>query len=172
MKKILLYCLWAVSFGVKAQTELKRQTGLEATIISLSVNHQQPLAKHLLADISLGFGSSSVSSPGHLNYYSGLFSPFGRVSLKWFYNRTKRLNNAKSLDFNHGNFLGFQNKMVFIGQRQLTMLNELHWGVQTQLSNRFLLQFHLGLGYHQNLAMKQAGGFYPAIGLNFRYVLF
>lgn len=173
MKNIFVIIFLGISFGMKAQTELVQQTGIEASILSLSVNHQQPLTKSLLADISLGYSSRFYSGYNGVSFYVAEFSPFTRVEFKQFYNRKKRLNKGKNLDFNHGNFIGIQNKLVFVDKYHLTMLNEFHWGVQTQLADNFLLNFHIGVGHYKNLKnADDNGNFFPTVGLNFRYILF
>lgn len=174
MKRIIFIFLVSISFVAHSQTELQRQTSLEAGIFSLGVNHQQPLSRTIMADISAGYGSSTYS------YYSGSlsfayfdFSPFTRVELKHIYNRQKRLNKGKDISFNRGNFIGLQNKMIFIDKKNLTMINEFHWGVQTELAKKLLMNFHLGIGHYNNVKDSyDKGTFFPSIGFYFRYILF
>lgn len=177
MKRIIFIFLLSISFVAHSQTELQRQTSLEAGIFSIGVNHQQPLSRTIMADISAGYGSSIYS---YSSYYSRNlsfvfldFSPFTRVELKHIYNRQKRLNKGKDISFNRGNFIGLQNKMIFIDKKNLTMINEFHWGVQTELAKKFLMNFHLGIGYYNNIKDSyDKGTFFPSIGFHFRYILF
>ncbi|MDO4881174.1 MAG: hypothetical protein Q3983_07830 [Capnocytophaga sp.] len=51
------------------------------------------------------------------------------------------------------------------------MINEIHWGVQTVLEKRLLLNFQLGVGF-VNSKYKEYYGFIPTIGLKLKYVIF
>ncbi|MDO5608990.1 MAG: hypothetical protein Q4G08_11105 [Capnocytophaga sp.] len=103
------------------------------------------------------------------------FAPYTRAGLKYFYNLQKRIEKGKSIKHNHGNFVGFQNKFFYgsANPTGTTMLNEVHWGVQTELSGKFLFTFHVGVGHFYNIEEKyRVGRVTPTIGVRFKYILF
>ncbi|CEN39756.1 hypothetical protein [Capnocytophaga cynodegmi] len=176
MKKIIFMLVVSLPFFVKAQDiAVKRQIGIDATILGVGAFFEQPLSTNILAEVSAGVGSSVLKTSGSINYVSNDFRPYTRIELKRFYNRDNRVSKNKNILFNKGNYIGFQNKLYYgIKADEGThtvMINELHWGVQAELHNRLLLNFHIGLGY-ASTKYSLYSSFLPTIGLKIKYVIF
>lgn len=176
MKKVIFMLVVSLPFFMKAQDiAVKRQIGIDATILGVGAFIEQPISTNILAEISAGVGSSVIKNLGSIKYVIDDFRPYTRIQLKRFYNRDNRVSKNKNILFNTGNYIGFQNKLYYgIKADEGThtfMINELHWGVQTELYNKLLLNFHIGLGY-ASTKYSLYSSFLPTIGLKIKYVIF
>ncbi|ATA67363.1 hypothetical protein [Capnocytophaga cynodegmi] len=172
---------WGLPFFTYAQSDLQRQFSLEASIISLGIAYEQPLLKNTEAELSAGIIDFFKSEMGYsINSLTEKFSPYTKVALRHYYNRNHRERKGKDNSFNKGNFIAFQNKILYGATRDndIRMINEVHWGVQTQLIKKLLFTFHIGIGhYYRKSYIKQESNskywlFAPTLGLKLKYVLF
>jgi hypothetical protein len=76
---------------------------------------------------------------------------------------------------NSGNYLGLQSKYSFGNANYFelnrTLLTEIHWGIQRPLSNRFIFDMHLGLGFIYDFDFTSAS-ISSTFGLRFGYIMF
>ncbi|MDO4881175.1 MAG: hypothetical protein Q3983_07835 [Capnocytophaga sp.] len=99
-------------FGQSQETPLSRQIGADATLFGIGAFYEQPIFNNFLAEISAGIGSITERTDWRINYAYFDFAPYTRVAIKRFYNRDNRVRKGKSIHFNHGNYIGIQNKFI------------------------------------------------------------
>lgn len=155
----------------------------------LGLAYELPVANRWSVDVSTGLGGGyhveDDFSGRTFQYLWVVNDPviYLKSEVKYHYNRPKRLRNGRSLRNNASNYVAFQTKYTterVFGSTvydQLedplnnTLLNEIHWGLQRPLGQRFLFNFHLGLGYAFDYDFNN-GSVYPGLGLKFSYIIF
>lgn len=178
MKKLFFLVFLSV-WAVKAQEPLERFTLLEAKIIGLGINHQEPLTKTMLLDASLGMGITSVIY-GEKHHFLKPFTPsiYAKVELREYYNRNR------FTTLNQGNYIGIQSKVIATA-KEIFMFNDIHWGIQRKLSEKMVMSFHIGIGryvyLHKSSEIKifppekyiqSEVIFSPSLMFEFKYILF
>ncbi|WP_439882762.1 hypothetical protein ACSX1A_06235 [Pontibacter sp. MBLB2868] len=191
----LLLALSMFSFSALAQsdepvqsTELVSITKLEVGLHGIGVGYEVPFSDKWSINLSAGLGGGySIDKNSYANGFNSTFIlnepvAYFRSEFKYTYNRDKRATKSKSLLNNAGNYIALQTKYttarVFENNEwnQLnnplnrTLLNEVHWGMQRPLGQKFLYSFHLGLGYATDFDFKNSQ-LYPAAGIQFAYVI-
>lgn len=191
-KNFLLLAFTFFSFGAIAQTtepiksaELVPMAKLELGLHGIGVGYELPFSEKLSANFSAGLGGGYSIWNNHFQSTFVLNEPvvYFRSELKYTYNRNKRLYKSKSILNNAGNYVAFQTKYTtrrVFGSPSMydgdytflnrTLLNEVHWGIQRPLGQKFLFNLHLGLGYAHDFYFDE-GQLYPAVGIQFAYVL-
>lgn len=190
-KNFLLLAFFIFTFHAVAQTtentesiELERILKLELGLQGIGVGYEFPLSEKWSVNLSAGLGG------GYSVYASSFRSTFvinqpvaySRSEFKYIYNRRKRLSKSKSILHNTGNYLALQTKYttrrVFGGTTwdeitdplNRTLLNEIHWGIQRPLGQKFIFNSHIGFGYAADFDFND-GQVYPAAGVQFAYIL-
>lgn len=179
MIKKLFFLAFLSVWAAKAQEPLERFTLLEAKIIGLGVDHQEPLTKTMLLDASLGMGITSII---YGDSYSFLmpFTPnlYTKVELREYYNRNR------FTTLNKGNYIGIQSKVIAT-KKEIFMFNDIHWGIQRELSQKMVMSFHIGIGRYVYLHKSAESRifppekyrkseiiFSPSLMIEFKYILF
>lgn len=191
----LLLALSFFSFSALAQsndpvqsTELVSMTKLEVGLHGIGVGYEVPFSNKWSVNLSAGLGGGySIDKNSYANGFNSTFIlkepvAYFRSEFKYTYNRDKRIAKSKSVLNNAGNFVAFQTKYatgrVFESNEwdrinnplNRTLLNEIHWGMQRPLGQKFIYNLHLGLGYAADFDFKNSQ-LYPAAGLQFAYVI-
>jgi hypothetical protein len=162
---LMLACI-GVAGQVFAQDdiELKRQAKIDLGLSGLGISYELPLAKKFLLEGAAGLGTgydmhNDMAATLNLAAPSAFFTLHG----KYYYNRAKRLEKGKNLDFNSGTFVGLKVKYatpnlwndddgssyVYFGPNRNsdTFLAAVHWGFQYKIGKHFAYEFYVGLGY-------------------------
>lgn len=153
-------------------TELEKQLAIEASIVSIGLSYELPISEKILTEFSAGFGSAAYKHLGwDLGIYLANYTPYSKIAIKRYYNRDNRIAKGKEINDNRGNFIGFQNKIMYGNDTEgaVLMINELHWGVQTEIAKNLLLTFHIGLG-HFHTRDTENRDIAPTLGLKIKYV--
>lgn len=177
MKKIILFIIFfyiGLSIHAQVDTSLQRQFGVEVNLISPGIggSYELPLSRNFLSDFAGGFGLPIVKGWGSIGIDDGRINPYTRVGIKYFYNRNNRVKKGKEINNNRGNFIGIQNKMMYglVTYDATFILNELHWGVQTEIAKKMLLTFQIGGAHYYT---KEGYNYYsPLLDVKFKYILF
>lgn len=175
MKKIILLLIFYPLFLLGQETKMNRQFGPEVNLLGVGAFYEQPISESVLGEISLGYGNIWKKTNTELQTKLGLYRPYSRINLKWYYSRRSRLKRGKNIHHNSGSFIGVQNKFFYglnnIEENEflLQMINEVHWGIQTELSDNILLNFHIGIGNYNSVG--HFNSFFPTLGVRFKYVL-
>lgn len=189
---LLLLALALFSFSSFAQTaaptessELVPIARVELGLHGLGVGYEMPLSKKWSANLSAGLGGGYSVWNNHFKSTFVLNEPvaYFRSEFKYTYNRSKRLSKSKSTLNNAGNYVAYQTKYTtrrLIGSKNSfdgpfeylnrTLLNEVHWGIQRPLGQKFIFNMHLGLGYVHDFHFNE-GQLYPAAGVQFAYII-
>ena len=79
---------------------------------------------------------------------------------------------GKEINNNRGNFLGLQNKVMYgvVTDDSTVLLNEIHWGVQTEIARNLLLTFQIGGAHYYTKAKNNY--FSPLLDLKIKYIIF
>ncbi|HBI40630.1 MAG TPA: hypothetical protein DDY16_06745, partial [Tenacibaculum sp.] len=166
---------------------LVNQFKVSYNIVSLEFAYEHPLNKKLTLEGAVGLGAGNYIEKNIFNENrigsSLSFQSFPsirlRSKLKYIYNREKRFNKNKNIDYNSGNYIGIQSTFTS-KQNNVTditnvannvLLTEIHWGMQRSLGGKWLFNVNGGFGYANDFISK-LGKFYPSIGLEFSYVIF
>ncbi len=150
--------------------------------------YELPVADRWSVDFSTGLGGGYYvrnTSGREIGYLWTINDPviYLKSEVKYYYNRPKSLQRGKSLRNNAGHYLAFQTK--YTTERVFTsntfdqledplnnaLLNEIHWGIQRPMGQRFLFNMHLGLGVAVDYDFR-ASSIYPGFGLKFSHILF
>ena len=173
---VLLFILSCIGAFIYAQedTSLIKQFGLEANLVSPGVgaSYELPLSKRFLSDFTAGLATPLLKGWGSVAIDDSRFKPYTRIAVKYYYNRDKRARKGKEINNNRGNFIGIQNKLMYgdITTETTFALNEIYWGVQTEIAKNMLLTFHIGGAHYYR---KDKEHFYsPLIDLRVKYILF
>ena len=168
---------------------LRRLFKIELGGQGLGLAYELPVANRWSVDLSTGLGGGyhvgNSFGSNNFQYLWVVNDPvmYFKSEAKYHYNRPRRLRNGRSLRNNASNYVAFQTKYTterILGSSTFdqaenplnnTLLNEIHWGLQRPLGQRFLFNFHLGLGYAFDYDFN-SGFVYPGLGLKFSYILF
>ncbi|SFG62142.1 hypothetical protein [Pontibacter chinhatensis] len=169
-------------------TELVSLTKLEAGLHGIGVGYEVPFSSKWSVNLSAGLGGGyAIEKNSYANGFNSTFIlnepvAYLRSEFKYTYNRDKRIEKSKSTLHNAGNYVAFQTKYTtsrVFGRSDWnwveeplnkTLLNEVHWGMQRPLGQRFISNLHLGLGYATDFDFGNSQ-LYPAVGLQFAYVI-
>ncbi|WP_299823292.1 hypothetical protein [uncultured Pontibacter sp.] len=190
--RLIFLAISALSFGASAQsletlepTGLASMTKLEVGLQGIGVGYEIPLSKKLSVNLSAGLGGGySIDQNDFANGFNSrliIDEPvaYFRSEVKYTYNREKRLAKGKPMWSNAGNYVAYQAKYttrrVFDGvdtgtPLNKTLLNEVHWGIQRPLGQKFIFNTHVGLGYAADFDFKNSQ-LYPAAGAQFSYII-
>jgi hypothetical protein len=175
MKKLMFYLLMLTSlttFSQESEISLDPLFKIEAGLHGIGIAFELPLAEKFTIDLSTGFGAQNNNAGYELSTTKPI-SYFAKSTFKYFYNRQKRLDKKKRLANNAGSYLAFQTKFNNNASGFASaLLNEVHWGKQAALGERFLVEYHFGIGHYKGLRGSNTQTLYPAIGLKFSYVIF
>lgn len=192
---ILLAGLSLLSITAFSQTQeiaqpagLISMTKLEAGLHGIGIGYEIPLGQTFTIDLSAGLGGGySIEDEAYANGFRSTFilrepAAYFRSRVKYTYNRAKRAIKNKSMLNNTGNYVSFQTKYatnrVFETNEwnaiatpiNRTLLNELQWGMQRPLGQRFTFNAHLGMGYAYDFDFRNSQA-YPAAGLQLAYII-
>lgn len=180
MKKIvLLYIFFYVGFVFtyaqeKESISLEKQFGIEANLFTpgFGVSYELPISQNILFDFAGGFGMPLMKYTGRVEIGAAFIKPYTRIEGKYYYNRVRRARKGKEINNNRGNFIGLQSKVMFSPDSDnfTIMLNEVHWGVQTEIAKKLLLTFQIGAAHYYT---KEKEHYYsPILDFKVKYVLF
>lgn len=178
MKKIFLLLVFSfVGISIYAQSDisLQKQFGVKANLVApgFGAFYELPVSQKVLSDFTLGFGMPILKAWGSVEIDDSRIKPYTRIGVRYYYNRAKRLRKGKEIEYNRGNFLGIQNKIMYgpISNDLTTIfLNEVYWGVQTEIAKNLVLVFHIG-GAHYYTRYKEHY-YSPLLDFKIKYILF
>ncbi|MQP52085.1 MULTISPECIES: hypothetical protein [unclassified Flavobacterium] len=150
----------------------------EFNVLGVGVNYEIPISKVLSLDSGLGFSSGVHVSGERIRYKYNLLNPgfYLKSELKYYYNRYVRVAKKLRTTNGEGSYFGFQNKLVtqrlFDSKSRLgnVMMYEVHWGIQRNVYNDFLFNFHIGLGRSHDFTSRE-GANYPSLGFKVSYLI-
>lgn len=178
MKKIILSAIALISgFITFGQSTLEQTTKINIGMQGLDFNYELPISKQLLWDSSVGLGLGMNASSTATNYNFYLLDPVVSMStgLKWMYNYNKRSENEKNISNNAANYIGIQTKYSFGHPKALdlnkALLTDVHWGVQRNISKKFVFNTNIGIGYMHDFDTNY-GGIAPILRVKIGYRLF
>jgi len=162
---------------------LKIELGLHGVGLSCEL----PLNYRWVIDLSTGLGGGYYVSKTDVSRFNSSFIindpvAYFKSEFKYYYSRSKRLSKRKQIRNNTGNYIAFQSKYTtrrvfndndwdrIYSPLNRTLLNEIHWGIQRPMGQKFLFNFHVGLGYASDFDFKSSWT-YPALGVKFAYIL-
>lgn len=150
----------------------------EFNVFGVGIAYELPVAKGFTLDSGIGFSSGAQIINDKINFQKSLFEPafYLKSELKYYYNRYVRVAKKLSTRNGEGSYFAFQNKFVsqrlFDSKTRLSnvILYEVHWGIQRNLYENFLFNFHVGLGRSNDFT---TGGstFYTSLGVKVSYLL-
>ncbi|GIM53321.1 hypothetical protein CAPN004_23500 [Capnocytophaga cynodegmi] len=175
-KTVLLFLFFCLGISIYAQkeTSLQKQFGIEANLVApgFGLSYELPISQKILSDFAGGFGMPIAKGWGSIAIDNNRIKPYTRIGVKYYYNRANRVNKGKEINNNRGNFIGLQNKVMYgvATDDSTVVLNEIHWGVQTELAKKLLLTFQIG-GAHYYTKEKN-NYFSPLLDLKIKYIIF
>jgi hypothetical protein len=175
-KTVLLFIYSFIGISIYAQDEnyLQKQFGVEANLVApgFGVSYELPISRRFLTDIYGGFGMPIAKGWGSIAIDDGHIKPYTRIGIKYYYNRDNRVRKGKEINNNRGNFLGLQNKVMYgvVTDDSTVLLNEIHWGVQTEIARNLLLTFQIGGAHYYTKAKNNY--FSPLLDLKIKYIIF
>jgi len=175
---IVVSLLFAITATAQKDTMLKSYAKIGLGGSGLDFSWDVPVSNKILLEAAAGLGAGYRIEETSFNYTWYLDDPVAFFTLhsKYYYNRAKRLNKGKSIDFNSGNFFGIKAKYAiktlrYSGNRE-SLLVAAHWGIQRTFGKRFTGEFYVGLGYACDMSENKYGGtIYPDANVRFSYVL-
>lgn len=195
-KNLFLLAFLVFSYSAIAQTseptasaepesaELVRLAKLELGLHGVGVGYELPFSEKLSVNLSAGLGGGYSVWGNHFKSTFIINDPvaYFKSEFKYTYNRSKRLSKLKSVRNNAGNYVAFQTKYttrrvfgspsIYDGGYDFlnkTLLNEIHWGIQRPLGQKFIFNMHVGLGFAHDFDFNDSQ-LYPAAGVQFAYV--
>lgn len=179
MKKgmFTLFCLYSVVLSLRGQEDnVTNQGRIDLSLSGLSIAYELPVSRKVAFEAAVGLGAGYDVSDGGYSYHYYLDDPsaFATLGVKYLYNRPKRVEKGKSLDYNSGNYWGVKAKYatttIINDFNYETMLFGIHWGVQRRLSNHISYGFNLGIGYGFDLSeYKGVGSLFPDCNIRISY---
>ena len=149
----------------------------EFSVFGAGVGYELPLSKVLSLDTGLGFSTGAQVVKEQLKFQKSLLNPafYLKTELKYYYNRYVRIAKKLPTRNGEGSYFAFQNK--FLSQRLFdakanlsnVMMYEVHWGIQRNLYENFLFNFHVGIGRAHDFTTRGSSN-YTALGLKVTYV--
>jgi len=178
MKKLILITLIISStYTLSAQTSLEKIGKINAGLQGIDFSYELPVGKKLVweSGAGLGLGMNVDSNKRNYNFYLLDPVPFISTELKWLYNREKRENKEKNNLNNTGDYLGLQTKYSFGMNNAIdlnqTLLTDFHWGIQRNISQKFIFNGNIGIGYMYDFETNY-GGIAPILRVKIGYRLF
>ncbi len=181
MKTAFLTVVLLVSLACAfAQTEIKKPplqplNKLDIGLAGLGASHESVTGKKSVIELAAGFGGAYSIGENQVAYTWKIFNPSIYVSVtpRWYYNLQHRIAKGKETKLNSGNYFGLKARFVsgLINPRpdaRPSFLANAHWGLQRAISNKWLLNSYIGVGYAQDLS-SQFGTIYPALDVKFSY---
>lgn len=149
----------------------------EFSVLGIGANYEIPISKVLSLDSGLGFSSGAYITKDEVKFQKSIFNPsfYFKTELKYYYNRYVRVAKKLPTRNGEGSYFAFQNKFLtqrlFDSESSLSsvMLYEVHWGIQRNVYDNFLFNFHIGLGQAHDFTTK-GSTYYNAIGVKLSYV--
>ena|SRR5690554_2889493 len=177
MKAVLLILVGVLGFISSAQTSLEQTGKINAGLQGVDFSYELPMSNQFIWESSagLGIGMNVKSNKSTYNFY--LFDPVVSVAtgLKWMYNREKRESRDRNNSNNAGNYFGLQTKYSFGHSVALDMnqalLTDIHWGIQRNIGQKFVLNTNIGLGYMNDFETNY-GDIAPTLRVKIGYLLF
>lgn len=193
----LLLAFLILSFHAIAQTNeptlsqeaesvgLARLAKVELGLHGIGLGYELPFSEKRSANLSAGLGGGYSVWGNEFKSTFIINEPvaYFRSEFKYTYNRSKRLSKSKSVLNNAGNYVAFQTKYTterVIGSKSSfdgpfvylnrALLNEVHWGIQRPLGQKYIFNMHIGLGLAHDFRFDESQ-VYPAAGVQFAYVL-
>ncbi len=182
MKKIFLLIVFVISSSLFSQQEkLQKQFKVDFNFMGLGFSYEVPLSEKWVVDLSAGVGGGYRINNGFKAtwVFNSHLASYFKSEFKRYYNREKRRKKGKRDINNSGSYIAFQTKYnsrrfslsKITAPLDNALLNEVHWGVQRPFDERWLFNFHAGVGYAIDLNSSQ-GSLYPALGVKFSYKIF
>ncbi|MEJ8804009.1 hypothetical protein [Pontibacter sp. H249] len=186
--KLILLAFATLCFKVSAQSikpltepsELISITKLELGLHGVGAGYEIPISKKFTVNLSAGLGGGYSIYGNDFRSTWVINDPvaYFRSEVKYIYNREKRYGKGKAMLNNSGNYVAFQTKYTtarISGRKDFdplnkTLLNEMHWGIQRPLGQRFIFNTHIGLGFGADFD-SGSKTIYPAAGLQFAYII-
>ena len=143
----------------------------------IGYSYEKKLDHFITVDLNVGIGGSYDISEDHFNYQLNPLKPslYASINPKFFFNNKKRSFQNKTQLLNSGNYFGGRIKYATksispnLYSNDILLFN-IHWGLQRAISKRFLMNFHSGIGYADNID-STFDTVYPSIEFKFSYVL-
>ena len=182
-RQIFTLVVTSLSFVAFSQNtnKLPSLTKLNLELQGLSLSYEPRLGNSATIDLSAGIGTGGYDIwNDSFTYVVDPTSPTAFISItpKLYYNRAKRLAKGKPTDLNSGNYFGLRLKYTSRGIAENPDVRDaltfnVHWGLQRNLSKRWTLNSHFGVGYAIDATdlSNSDGSFYPALDLKFSYIL-
>lgn len=158
-KKIFTtFLIFFVHFTLSAQEDnTSLSSVVRVNIFNPSLEYEHHLLSKVVVSSSIGYGYG-VSYPrltsAFSNGFSQMYAPFIDVQLKNIYNREKRQNKGKNLNYNSGNYWGIRTLVrgkegfsTFTRTDDFDVAIGPYWGIQRSYGNIFF-QFNLGMAYY------------------------
>lgn len=150
---------------------------VEFSLLSAGFNYEFPIRKNLSLDSSVGFATGAKVFNQKMSYEFSILNPcfYLKSELKYYYNRYVRIAKKLPTRNGEGSYFAFQNKLLtqrlFDSKSRLSnvLLYEVHWGIQRNLYDNFLFNFHIGLGRAHDFTTRGSAN-YTSIGLKVSYL--
>ena len=187
MKNILLHYLFLfffsglfLSFAQETLTDTAALPYLqkaEFNVFGVGVGYELPVAMDFTLDSGMGFSGGAQISKDKITFQKSFFAPtfYLKSELKYYYNRYVRVAKKLPTRNGEGSYFAFQNKFLtqrlFDSKSRLSnvLLYEVHWGIQRNVYDNFLFNFHIGLGRAHDFTTRGSTN-YTAIGLKVSYL--
>ena len=149
----------------------------EFNVFGVGVGYELPVAKDFTLDSGMGFSGGAQISKDKITFQKSFFAPtfYLKSELKYYYNRYVRVAKKLPTRNGEGSYFAFQNKFLtqrlFDSKSRLSnvLLYEVHWGIQRNVYDNFLFNFHIGLGRAHDFTTRGSTN-YTAIGLKVSYL--
>lgn len=180
MKKVICLLIFCCSVSFFSQEEtLRKQFKAEFNFLGIGASYELPISEKWVLDAGIGFGGGVDTNDGYVWEFNSSLAFYSKAEIKYYYNRKKRQKKGKNNSNNAGNYFAIQTKYFSkrfsetenIEPLTNSLLTEIHWGLQRSLGDKWLFNFHVGLGALRKLD-EDRGLLSPAIGLKFSYKLF
>lgn len=149
----------------------------EFNVFGVGVAYELPVAKGFTLDSGMGFSGGAQISKDKITFQKSFFAPtfYLKSELKYYYNRYVRVAKKLPTRNGEGSYFAFQNKFLtqrlFDSKSRLSnvLLYEVHWGIQRNVYDNFLFNFHIGLGRAHDFTTRGSAN-YTSIGLKVSYL--
>ena len=177
---VLFFGSLSISFSQKkSENNLNNYLKINNYFTGLEFSYEIPLNDKFLFEAGAGIGAGS-----YIKEIPFVGESFGikfkslpvlrlRGKLKYIYNREKRLNKQKNINFNSGNYIALEGTLSS-EKKDLynnVLMTNFVWGLQRNIGGKWLFNINGGFGYAKDFN-SNLDRFYPSISLEFSYVLF
>ena len=177
---VLFFGCLSISFSQKKEeSNLNNYLKINYYFTGLEFSYEIPLNNKFLFEAGAGIGAGSYIEeiPFVGESFSISFESLPVLRLRgkliYIYNRGKRLNNKKNINFNSGNYIALKN--TFSSEKKdlynNVLMSNFVWGIQRNIGGKWLLNIDGGFGYAKDFNTN-LDRLYPSIGLEFSYVIF